>query len=366
MRDGVGPARWWKANIEETRQRHLGWWGRETFLLGHWGTGMPNPGAPHEAMAPLAPAADPFTFHTCPEQVAARVRHQMAHQVWPADILPVAWPDIGTVPLVMCLGARAEYTRDNVWYHPCIHDPASHPALVFNSQAPAWQRLEAVVRKTVELSRGNYLVGMPALCSGLDVLAGLRGTQALLMDLYDRPAWVHEQMQAIFTAYTDAFARLHPLLQDERGWQAFGYFMLWGPGKTGLCQCDVAAMLSPDLFAEFVVPDLLRQCRFLDHSLFHVDGKECLVHVDHLLTIPGLSAIQFTPGPKSPGGGDPNWYSLYRRILAAGKAVWITGVKPEQVKPLLDQVGNEGLFLMIGTTSTATMESLAEAVEAYR
>jgi len=60
-----------------------------------------------------------------------------------------------------------------------------------------------------------------------------------------------------------------------------------------------------------------------------------------------LQAIEWTPQYPLPGGGSPEWYDLYRRIRAAGKSVQAIGVAPEEVEPLLDAVGGEGMLLMV-------------------
>lgn len=111
----------------------------------------------------------------------------MAHKVWPADILPVAWPDIGTVSLAPYLGAVPRYAESNIWYEPCIACPETQEALRFDATHPACRELEAVVRESVRESRGQYLIGMPAITSNLDVLAELRGAGELMLDLFDRP-----------------------------------------------------------------------------------------------------------------------------------------------------------------------------------
>ena len=50
-------------------------------------------------------------------------------------------------------------------------------------------------------------------------------------------------------------------------------------------------------------------------------------------------------------GGHPQWYDLYRRIKAGGKSVQAVGVKPEEVVPLLDAVGPEGMYICLLYTS---------------
>jgi len=79
--------------------------------------------------------------------------------------------------------------------------------------------------------------------------------------------------------------------------------------------------------------------------MFHLDGHQCIPHLDLLLDIEPLDAVEWTPDPQVPGGGDPAWYPLYRKILAAGKSVQAIGVKPEEVEPLLDSVGGKGMYI---------------------
>ena len=203
----------WKVNWAETKQHFIDWWNHEGLVLGSWGTGIQSNSSPH---AHVVQPESPVTVaqrHTDPDFVAQNIRYEMAHKTWPADILPVAWPDIGTVSLCTYLGAIPEYTATNVWYIPCIHDPDSHPSLIFDPECSYCKILESVVRETVRQSQGNYFVGCPALVPNLDVLAELRGIERLLTDLIDRPQWVHEKLQEIDRAYVQAFDRMYELIK---------------------------------------------------------------------------------------------------------------------------------------------------------
>jgi len=84
--------------------------------------------------------------------------------------------------------------------------------------------------------------------------------------------------------------------------------------------------------------------------MFHLDGTHCMKHLDALLEIEALDAIEWTPEPTVPGGGDPCWYDLYRRILSAGKSVQVLAPKPEEVGPLLDAIGTDGVMLLVWGT----------------
>jgi hypothetical protein len=120
------------------------------------------------------------------------------------------------------------------------------------------------------------------------------------------------------------------------------------------------------MFKEFVLPRVREQCEYLDYSLYHVDGPQALRTIDPLLEIESLTALQFTPGPQVPQGGNPCWYDLYKKIKAAGKSVMAVWIEPEQIKPLLDAVGPEGMYLMINLVEERQIEETALILDQYR
>jgi hypothetical protein len=223
-----------------------------------------------------------------------------------------------------------------------------------------------LVRETVIVAEGDYFVGMPAMISNLDVLAELRGVGDLLLDLYDRPEWIKERLVEIDEAWKVAFGRLYDIVKLSDGSMVFGYFMLWGPGRTGLLQCDVAANFSPDMFEEIVMPGLAEECAFLDYSMYHVDGHQCLGDLDPVLSLEELDAVEWTPDPQVPPGGDPSWYPMYRRIIESGKSLWVANLKPSDIAPLLDAVGTKGIYLTVDVPGEAEFDDAWRVVEKYR
>ena len=161
------------------------------------------------------------------------------------------------------------------------------------------------MRQTVEWSRGRYLAGCPDLVEGLDILASLRASEPLLCDLVERPAEVEARLAEIQQAWFEVYARIYEIIRQPDGSSAFHAFYLWGPGKTAKLQCDISAMISPRMFKRFMVPILNQQCAWLDQALYHLDGHQCLVHLDALLSIEGLDAIEWTPDPGGAFGRQP-------------------------------------------------------------
>ena len=95
-----------------------------------------------------------------------------------------------------------------------------------------------------------------------------------------------------------------------------------------------------------MAPPLTVQSRRLDYSIFHLDGHQCIKHLDLLLDIDALDTNEWTPDPLVPKGGDQKWHAMYRKILEAGKSLQAIGVKPEEVEPLLDAVGGKGMTII--------------------
>jgi hypothetical protein len=75
------------------------------------------------------------------------------------------------------------------------------------------------------------------------------------------------------------------------------------------------------LFDEIFLPGIARECRFLDRSIYHLDGPGALRHLDTILDIPELDAVQWVPG----AGREifSKWVPVYQKIQAAGKGILV-------------------------------------------
>jgi hypothetical protein len=355
----------WKTNWDETKAHFVDWWRCEGLVLG----GGPVPGAEARDDTPNPGDAPDITFfYTEPEWRAAWNHYALARQSFPADVLPIASTDVGPGSLALYMGGEARLAAETVWYEPMIDpaDPESHPPLKFDPENAWWRITEATLAACARRARGKYLVGCPDVIENLDIVAALRDPQLLLMDMIERPEWVLEKVAEVNVAFFEAYDRVYDFIKLEDGSSAFGAFRLWAPGKMAKVQCDTSAMFSPRMFERFVVPALTEQCAWLDFSMFHLDGHQCIPHLDLLLDIEPLNAIEWTPDPQVPSGGDPAWYAMYRKILAAGKSVQAINVKREEVVPLLDAVGGKGMYVMTSFANEAQAEALMKAVEPYR
>ncbi len=351
----------WKANMAETKQHYIDWWNGRGIVLNMW-EHFQQGVAPHaEVAAPPAPK-DLNQKWFDPEWRAAYLDWQVAHSSLKADILPVANTQLGPGSLAAILGGVFEGGEDTIWIHP---DPRYTDDLRFDEQHPNWLLHKALLRACKERAQGHYYVGMPDLMEGLDVLAALKGTDKVLLDTVMQPEVLEAQMQRINEIYFRVFDELYEIIR-EGDEMAFCYFSAWAPGRMSKLQCDLSTMIGTDDYRRFVQPFLREQCRRIDYTLYHLDGVGALRHLPALLEIEELNAVQWTPGVGEPQGGSPKWYGLYRQILDAGKSVMACWVQLDELRPLLDHIGGEGVHIEMDFHNEAEVEEALRIVEEYR
>ena len=94
----------------------------------------------------------------------------------------------------------------------------------------------------------------------------------------------------------------------RRGFDLFGEFD--GKAVTVLLR-DAQVVLVDD-----------RQTEFLDHTIYHLDGANAFHHLDALLELPQLQAIQVLPGAGNPG--PLHYIDVLRKVQAAERNLHIT------------------------------------------
>ena len=336
----------WKENWGEAKQHFIDWWNRKGIILISSNYEI-KPKIPHDDISPPSPAATLEQKYTDALYRAQWNRYFLSRQSFEADTLPIASTDIGPGSLAIFIGSKPVFQEDTVWYDPCIENPEKHAHLELDPENKWWKITLEIIKENLKASKGNYFVGCPDLIENIDILASLRGIQELLIDMIERPEWVKEKVDEINQVWFEAYRQIYDLIKLQDKSSCFGAFMLWGPGRTAKVQCDASAMFSPEMFDEFVLPSLKKQCEWLDHSIYHLDGSEAICHLDSLLKIEALDGIEFTPEPKKPCGSDPYWYDLYRKILNAGKSIQIVWAKKEHLISMIKELGPNGIYIHI-------------------
>ena len=354
----------WKPNLEETKKHYIDWWNHKGIVLNMW-EHFQEGVKPH-ADVPMPPAPkslDQKWFD--PEWRAEYLDWYVAHSSMKADMLPVANTQLGPGSLAAILGGVFEGGEDTIWIHP---DPNYTDDIKFDINDPVnknWQLHKDLLRACKKKAKGNYYVGMPDLMEGMDVLAAMKGTDKVLLDTVTQPEVLERQMQQINDIYFQVFDELYDIIR-EGDEMAFCYFSSWAPGKMTKLQSDISTMISVEDYRRFVQPFIRQQCQKIDYTLYHLDGVGAMHHLPALLEIEELNAIQWTPGVGEPQGGSPKWYDLYKKILAAGKSIMACWVTLDELRPLLDNIGGNGVHIEMDFHNEDEVEKALRIVEEYQ
>ena len=351
----------WKPNLEETKRRYVDWWNHKGIVLNMW-EHFQEGVKPHANVPKSAPPKDLNQNWFDPQWRADYLDWYVAHSSLMADMLPVANTQLGPGSLAAILGGVFEGGEDTIWIHP---DPNYSDDIVFNPEHPNWLLHKELLKACKAKAQGHYYVGMPDLMEGLDVLAAIKGTDKVLLDTVMQPEVLEHQMQQINDIYFRVFDELYDIIR-EGDEMAFCYFSSWAPGKMSKLQSDISTMISVDDYRRFVQPFIREQCQKIDYTLYHLDGVGAMHHLDALLEIEELNAIQWTPGVGEPQGGSPKWYDLYKKILAGGKSIMACWVTLDELKPLLDNIGGEGVHIEMDFHNEREVEQALRIVEEYQ
>jgi hypothetical protein len=351
----------WKADWDRAKQDFVKWWDRKGLALY---VNAPLRRPRQQLPAPIPPPAL-FERWTSPKWRVDQAEHSLAGRLFGGVCYPAFEPLLGPGSLNLILGTEPDFSEETVWYQPCIADPDKDEPIRLTRPNRWLDTHMAIIDEGVARSDGRWLVAMPDLIEHVDTLSAMRGGEALLMDLIERPDWVQKRLVELNAAFFEVFDLMYGKIKFDGG-NAYSCFHVWGPGKTAKLQCDFSCMISPEMFARFVTPYLTQQCDWLDYSIYHLDGTTAMQHLPAMLSIDSLDAIEWTPQAGLPAGGSPRWYDLYRQIKRAAKCVQAIGVGVDEVLPLIDAVGPEALYIMCHAPDEDSAHSVLKQTEQFR
>ncbi|MBI2503637.1 MAG: hypothetical protein HYW07_10450 [Candidatus Latescibacteria bacterium] len=308
---------------------------------------------------PYSPCATPSTTDfSYRVNLSARA---CIHTHYLGEAVPAVAPDLAPNCLALYLGCTGVEMPGTVWCRPCIGRP-EEARFAFDPDNFYWRFSLGLGREQKRLGQGKFLLQFPDLIEGLDTLAAMRSTEELLADLIERPAWVHTCLRQITDCYFHYYDLLYDLIRDEVGGSIF---WLWAPGRMAKFQCDFSAMISPAMFAEFMAPVLSEMCQRVSYPIYHWDGPGAIPHHDHLLAIPGLKMLQWTPGAGAEPPGHRRWWPLYHKTIEAGKKVFIAIQDLEALRELKGEFGPllQQFYLGFGASSPAQAEEALDLAQ---
>lgn len=300
---------------------------RETYRK-WWDGTLDRPIVPlttHGHASNRAPSNNPdMTFETAwdwsiaPEQFVDRQDYDLSTTRFHGDAFPMAAPTrFGAGALAALLGCKPVSSKHTVWFMPPEENiPLQDLHFEYREDTPAFQRIMRYYEAAIEKWQGQVVVKMFDLGGVSDVLASFRGTENLLMDLYDDPEEVIRCINEIQEMWFRYFKRFNDVLAPTA--QGYSYWYGIYNEKPGyILQSDFCYMIGPKMFDEFIAPELKSSAEQLYNAVYHMDGVGQIPHLDSLLAIDAIKGYQWQPGEGEMMSKD--WTELNLRILDAGK-----------------------------------------------
>lgn len=311
---------------EKARPRLEAFWERQALGRSCYAFSLPRPDAPSHRRMP--PADDPAALYMDAERILCGIEEGLIQRLHFGESFPVYWSNFGTAGNAKYApGCRYQFTPETVWIHPSLDTLADDPCL-YDPESPV---LAEEIRITDTLCRstlGRAMVSFPDNCGILDALAALRGTEALLSDLLEETDAVQHALSILRSGFLDSADRFFRVLRENNaGGSVHGWMHTWSPGRHVQLQADFSVMISPAMYREFVLPELEEISAAMDHTVYHLDGREQIRHLDLILSVPGLSGIQWTPVAGQPPTS--HFIPELRRIQEAGKCLVLMPHKSE-------------------------------------
>lgn len=350
----------YKEDWEQAQARLLAWWEGELVDRPCVQVTAPRAGYEDQYHSALCRPSSVTVqeWWTDIERVVERTARRIEATFYGGEAFPLFNPNLGPALFAAYFGAPVRFldTETN-WVEPIVHDWDDAPELVIREDNPWWCLQIRLLEAAQEAGRGRWITGIPDTHAGGDALSSLRGNERLCMDLYDNPEPVRRALEDLVRAVAYAYDRYYSIVETERYGSSSGWLPSWCDGRSNAVQCDFIALISPATMEEFILPSIVAEARLLDRTIFHLDGPDAIRHLDMLLAVPEIHAIQWVHG----AGREPmtRWMPLLRRIQAGGKSLHISATAPE-VPVLLEALRPEGLMIH---TATRTEEEARDLVQ---
>lgn len=285
------------------------------------------------------------------ERIVERFRYYANTHEFMAESFPNLSIDFGPGSMAGYVGCEIVFSEDTVWFDHFVNDWTTYQDINYDPENKWFKKHLKLFEDVKALVGDDFLIGIPDIMENIDVLASMRGVQDIIFDMIDSPDEIKRRLAQIRKIYFNYYDQFYDIVKDQENGSCYTVFQIWGPGKTAKLQCDFSALMSPNQFREFIQDELRKQAKQLDHVLYHLDGPDAIKHVEAVMEIDEIDALQWTSGDHGPDGTLLEWYPIYDKAIAAGKGLWIKVYSGEfeewltNVDKLVRRYGSNAMFL---------------------
>lgn len=232
------------------------------------------------------------------EQFFRKVRsHIDFFRSTPDQRCPCAWVNFGPVFLGALAGAEMSWDNDTSWAENKCSDMNKISKPVFRPNSHWWKKYSAKFAALKKNLPENTFLGITDFIGPFDIMAALAGNETLCMEIMMNPEKVLELSKTSTEFFIDTYTEHWNMLDEHDG--VTDVFGLYCPGKGLRWSEDFIALIGPDLYREFVLPEDKKIAQSFDTCYMHVHSSaiKCL---EHILSIDELSGIEISNDPNGP------------------------------------------------------------------
>ena len=278
------------------------------------------------------------------------------------ETFPVYFPNLGPDVYAAFYGAELEFGEVTSYSVPFVQGWEDAEKLVFDQDNEYFQKIEELTRHAIERCEGKFLVGYTDLHPGLDCAAAWRDPLQLCFDLYDNPEGVKQLAQLAIADFELIYDHFDTLLKDS-GQLSVSWMGIPTFGRMHIPSCDFSALISKEFFIEFGLPILQQETKTMTHNIFHMDGKGVANHLEAILSVPEVHALQWVQGV---GDDYPimQWVEFIQDLQDNNIPV-IVDLSKEDVEEFTEVMEPKGLFLWIATDNEQEEIELLDRIEKW-
>ena len=247
--------------------------------------------------------------------------------VFGGENIPRFFPNYGAGIMAAVLGVEPIFREDGrtVWFFRETSIDEIVPLLEsmeLNKNNEWYERLMRITEVAAKRAGKEYHIGMTDLGGVLDILSSFFGPEKLVLYMKRHPSIINTCREIILEKLLKVYDDLHKII-NQYGEGSSSWIPLWSSKRWYPIQCDFSAIISPEWFKRFVLPDIIAQADHMDYAIYHLDGPNALKFLDYLLEVPSITGIEWVPGQHP--GIEPkcsdHWMPIYKKVQAAGKSL---------------------------------------------
>ena len=276
------------------------------------------------------------------------------------ETFPVFWPNLGSEVYGAFFGMELEFSEVSSWAVPVLknsEDIFGAEKLVFSENNAYYQNIMEQTRIALEKCKDRYIVGVTSWATGIDTVAGWVDPENLVKDILSYPEAVHNLLKKSQESFRDIYDNFYNLISLEYGHPSTSWLGIpTVSGKGHIMQADFSSLISTDLFDEFCRPSLEFEAQMMDRTIFHMDGRGVANHIESILTIDNLQAVQWEQGL---GADTPimQWAGIIKLIQSQGRSV-IVYLTVDELESFMSEIKPEGIFLCISAEESVQEDIL--------